>query len=123
MKDDVMEFIEKNKQPRSILDNYFDEILAMKKADLSYKLIVEYLATKGVKTSIQNVSSYYKRRTEKKKKTITDKKTTTSDDAPQEIPSKNKPLTPDDLLGNLQSRMKKKAMFDIPTIQKKGWQD
>ena len=112
MNDDVKKFIEEHQTQRSTLDSFFDDILELKKANLSFRLIVEYLKTKGVETSIQNVASYYKRRTEKKEKRATQKKEPTAEEP--------KGKTADDLLGKFNE---KKGIFDIPSIQKKGWQD
>ncbi len=67
MDEALLKFIQDNKPNRGILDNYGNEIMAMREADLSFKLILEYLETRhNVKTSIQNVAQWHKRKTAKK---------------------------------------------------------
>ena len=99
MNDDVKKFIEEHQTQRSTLDSFFDDILELKKANLSFRLIVEYLKTKGVETSIQNVASYYKRRTEKKEKRVPTQKKEPTEEKP-----KCKTLTADDLLGKFNEK-------------------
>lgn len=71
MNDELLKFIEENKPSRGILDNYSDEIEAMRKARLSFKLIVKYLEEKyNIKTTIQNISQWYKRRSSLQAQTV-----------------------------------------------------
>ncbi|NCB49041.1 MAG: hypothetical protein EOM55_05475 [Clostridia bacterium] len=72
MDEALLKFIQDNKPNRGILDKYADEIMAMREANLSFKLILEYLETRhDVKTSIQNVAQWYKRKTAKKTQRVT----------------------------------------------------
>ena len=75
MNEELKKFIEENKPNRGILDKYADEIMTMREADLSFKLIIEYLETRhDVQTSIQNISQWYKRKTALKTQRNTTKK-------------------------------------------------
>ena len=71
MNEDLKKYIAENKKSRSFLDEFEDEIMAMREAGLSFGLIVKYLfEKKKLKTNISNVSQWYKRRTTLKTQTV-----------------------------------------------------
>ena len=55
--------LEKMKQEshRSILSGFRDEITVMRDENISFPVIKDWLRKQGIKTSVQNISQFYKR--------------------------------------------------------------
>lgn len=72
----TLEQFKKNKQPKkvSVLDKYQDEILELYRDNFSQQSIVDFLKTKGIKTSRQNVGKFINKLTTKNDNNITTKK-------------------------------------------------
>lgn len=67
MNDGIKSFIKKAKKNHkvSILKKYKEEIFLMRNEGLSFKTIAIFLKEKGVKTSLSNLSQWYKREQKK----------------------------------------------------------
>ena len=117
MNEELKKFIEDNKPNRGILDKYADEIMAMREADLSFKLIIEYLKTRhDVQTSIQNVSQWYKRKTAQKTQKNTTKK---AENKEQNSMKNEEDFSLEELLKN-KNVMASLANKEANTVKKQG---
>ena len=71
MDEDLLKFIQENKKTRSILDNHTDVIMEMRKANISFKKIAQYLKDKkNVDVCFQNIAQWYKRRSSLQAQTV-----------------------------------------------------